>query len=348
MGESSKQAGSGKIGRKGIGFKSVFQITDCPLVVSPPFSFCFDTAARGIFGYIVPSFVEQPERHVPPRHHALLRRVRRRDEDGAHADDDDDPSGGGGGGGGGTLLVCPLAARVRGAELLRDFGFDGLSLAFLKNLQKITLVSSSTAATPSADEGASGGAAGSRTAAAAAAPPPTTTHEYRVERELVFEHGADDAAVGGFGGAMLKGVSVISHQLSHCTIVERVQHVGGAPAETRRLYRLHKYTIRQFRASGAAAAAASSSAAPLGATTTISLAFPVGDDLAPQRSASGELVFAYLPVTSAGFGFALHADFELVVRRTRGSHPCASSARASRPRANVLEPHGRRRRAGRT
>ena len=29
VGESSKQAGSGKIGRKGIGFKSTFQITDC-------------------------------------------------------------------------------------------------------------------------------------------------------------------------------------------------------------------------------------------------------------------------------------------------------------------------------
>ena len=37
VGESSKHAGSGKIGRKGIGFKSVFQVTDKPLVLSPPF-----------------------------------------------------------------------------------------------------------------------------------------------------------------------------------------------------------------------------------------------------------------------------------------------------------------------
>ena len=83
VGESSKQAGSGKIGRKGIGFKSTFQITDCPLIVSPPFSFCFDTAARGIFGYIVPSWVEQPEQHVPSRHQLVTppnppRRRRRR------------------------------------------------------------------------------------------------------------------------------------------------------------------------------------------------------------------------------------------------------------------------------
>ena len=123
VGESSKQAGSGKIGRKGIGFKSTFQITDCPLIVSPPFSFKFDTAARGIFGYIVPSWVEQPEQHVPSRHHSLLRRTRPDD------------------GGGGTLLVCPFASRVRGTDLLRDFEFDGLSLAFLKNLEKISFVS---------------------------------------------------------------------------------------------------------------------------------------------------------------------------------------------------------------
>ena len=32
VGESSKVAGSGKIGRKGIGFKSVFQISDRPVV----------------------------------------------------------------------------------------------------------------------------------------------------------------------------------------------------------------------------------------------------------------------------------------------------------------------------
>ena len=50
VGESSKLAGSGKIGRKGIGFKAVFQITDKPLIVSPPFRFCFDTPARGTFG----------------------------------------------------------------------------------------------------------------------------------------------------------------------------------------------------------------------------------------------------------------------------------------------------------
>ena len=98
---------------------------------------------------------------MPRRHHALLRSLLApRDAATRHADPADHAHQNGGspaisgrddgspaisgrddgspaisGGGGGTLLVCPLAARVRGADLLRDFGFDGLALAFLKNLQ---------------------------------------------------------------------------------------------------------------------------------------------------------------------------------------------------------------------
>ena len=112
---------------------------------------------------------------------------------------------------------------------------------------------------------------------------------------------------------MLKGIHIVAHELSNCTIVERVEQSGGGSTETRRHYRLHRYTIRQFRPTGAVAS--SSSSAPPDKTTTISLAFPVSDALAPQRSASGRLVFAYLPVTAVGLGFALHADFELVASR---------------------------------
>ena len=55
VGASSKAVGSGKIGRKGIGFKSVFQVSDRPAVLSPPFQFRFDTAAHGVFGLRYPS-----------------------------------------------------------------------------------------------------------------------------------------------------------------------------------------------------------------------------------------------------------------------------------------------------
>ena len=99
------------------------------------------------------------------------------------------------------------------------------------------------------------------------------------------------------------------HQLSQCTIIETRAGSNTAATETRRHYRLHSYTILKYKP----AAAAAGTAGP--ATTTLSLAFPVDDDSKPTRSPEGELVFAYLPVTAAGFGFAIHADFELVASR---------------------------------
>jgi hypothetical protein len=309
VGESSKLAGSGKIGRKGIGFKSVFQITDAPVVVSPPFQFRFDTAARGVFGFIVPSWIERPDEHVPPRHRDLLRRVC-----------PTAAAGGGVAGGAGTLLVCPFAARVDGAELMRDLSFDGLSLAFLKNLQQITFVASSAAAPP--PDG--GDAASTKQHACGGG---GLRERHRVERAPLSEALLSDAAGGdggGFGDAILKGISVVSHRLSQISI-ERVEGTagGGGGAVSRRHYRLHTYTIHKRLAGGggatsAAAAPSAPTAASAGAaapTTVLSLAFPVSDGLAPRRSADGEQVFAYLPVTSAGLPFALHADFELVASR---------------------------------
>ena len=337
VGESSKLAGSGKIGRKGIGFKSVFQISDQPVVLSPPFQFCFDTLERGIFGYIVPSWVDDPEEHVPARHRTLLRRLLGQE---AGQEDRSSPVSNLGGSilrrllgsngrasptvaATGTLLVCPLAARVKGLDLMRDVNFDGLALAFLKNLEKISFASSSSARAEldGGDEAASRSVATvatttatTTTASATTAAAVSTTHEYRVERTSVFERGGDDEpTAGSFGGAVLKGISVVSHRLSQCTIIERVENAAGASTETRRHFRQHTYAIHQFNKS--AASSSSSSTTATTATTTISLAFPVNDDLSPQRSTDGELIFAYLPVTAAGFGFAIHADFELVASR---------------------------------
>ena len=305
----------------------------------------------------MPSWVDQPEQLVPRRYHALLRQLTGGGDGGGGTGGDD-----GGGGGAtpttttasGTLLVCPLAARVRGADILRDFAFDGLSLAFLKNLQQLTLVSApslgsgSGSGYSSADgaNGDDGGGASSATTATTA-----TTREYRIESNVVFERsrgdeggggGGDDA--GGFGGAMLRGVSVVSHQLSHVTIVERSSASSNAQhgvVEVRRQYRLHKYKLHQYRSGGGVAPPPPATIISEGATpkppgaalvppptTTITLAFPVGDDGSPQRSSGGEqLVFAYLPVTAAGFSFAMHADFELVAsRQVSHSEPQALSS----------------------
>ena len=48
-----------RIGRKGIGFKSVFMVTECPHICSGGFCWRFDTAAHGLFGYIVPEWVDR-------------------------------------------------------------------------------------------------------------------------------------------------------------------------------------------------------------------------------------------------------------------------------------------------
>jgi hypothetical protein len=288
VGESSKAAGSGKIGRKGIGFKSVFQICDQPVVLSPPFQFCFDTVKHEVFGYIVPSWVDHPAEHVPARHREHLAHI----FPGTVAAPS--PTG--------TLLVCPMASHVRGLDLMRDLSFDGLSLAFLKNLEKISFVSSVTRG--SAREGLP--------AAPAAATDATDGSRreliYRVERAEQDVEGMQSVADG-----VLKGVSVVSHQLTQCTIIQR-----DNGTESRRYYRLHSYKILKYKAGSLTtdgAASMSGGAAQKPATTTISLAFPVDDALAPMRSTDGELIFAYLPVTAAGFGFAINADFELVASR---------------------------------
>lgn len=273
VGESSKSAGSGKIGRKGIGFKSVFQITDRPVVLSPPFQFSFDTSKHGVFGYIVPSWVEDPPQDVPLRNHTLLHRLYPSQPGGAVPTT-------------GTLLVCPKAARVRNLDLMRDLNFDGLSLAFLKNLEKITFVSSMP--TPSSQAAAS----------AAVAPAPAselTSREHRVERTLVFEHGGPDQEEVGLCSSVLQSMVVLSHRLFQCTIVEKAQAPKGVKTEERKHYRLHHYTVQKYRASADSAQGKGNPSAAA-ATTTISLAFPVTEDLSPLRSTDGELVFAYLYV----------------------------------------------------
>lgn len=287
VGESSKAAGSGKIGRKGIGFKSVFQICDRPVVLSPPFQFCFDTIRHEVFGYIVPSWVENPQDHVPAQHSELLERIF--------------PGGSSTYSATGTLLVCPIAQRVQGLDLMRDLSFDGLSLAFLKNLEQVSFVSSVSRGQSRHAESLP---AGSDDAA-------SNRREVVYTLERTVQDLTDDITVLASG--VLKGVSVVSHSLSQVAIIERRDMTV-----TRRRYRLHSYTILKYKSDSAKTdtviGSVPLSAGKLPATTTISLAFPVDDKLAPLRT-DGELVFAYLPVTAAGFGFAINADFELVASR---------------------------------
>lgn len=54
LGASTKLSSSNSIGRKGIGFKSVFMVSDRPQILSGNWSFKFDTQKYGAFG-LVPS-----------------------------------------------------------------------------------------------------------------------------------------------------------------------------------------------------------------------------------------------------------------------------------------------------
>ena len=124
VGESSKQAGSGKIGRKGIGF----DLPDHRLRDRRHRSALLLTRRRAA------SLATSCRRGSSSRSSTCRRATTRCSSELARDD-----------GGGGTLLVCAFASRVRGTDLLRDFEFDGLSLAFLKNLEKISFVSHAAA-----------------------------------------------------------------------------------------------------------------------------------------------------------------------------------------------------------
>ena len=62
VGETTKQKAQGYIGEKGIGFKSVFLVTDSPHIFSNGYHFCLPEHDEETgFGYIVPQWVNPPE-----------------------------------------------------------------------------------------------------------------------------------------------------------------------------------------------------------------------------------------------------------------------------------------------
>eukprot|EP00931_Biecheleriopsis_adriatica_P026471 TRINITY_DN16118_c0_g2_i1.p1 TRINITY_DN16118_c0_g2~~TRINITY_DN16118_c0_g2_i1.p1 ORF type:complete len:2005 (-),score=466.60 TRINITY_DN16118_c0_g2_i1:46-6060(-) len=51
---STKPSQEGKIGKKGVGWKAVFAVSDRPTILSGNFRFCFDVRRRGRLGYVTP------------------------------------------------------------------------------------------------------------------------------------------------------------------------------------------------------------------------------------------------------------------------------------------------------
>lgn len=68
VGKTTKTKAQGYIGEKGIGFKSVFRITDCPRVFSKGFQFALPKHDPEVgLGYIVPQWVDHPPHWVTPQ-----------------------------------------------------------------------------------------------------------------------------------------------------------------------------------------------------------------------------------------------------------------------------------------
>ena len=59
VGRTTKKQTVGYIGQKGIGFKSVFKITDAPQIHSRGFHVCFDLVQHSALGYVLPTWVEE-------------------------------------------------------------------------------------------------------------------------------------------------------------------------------------------------------------------------------------------------------------------------------------------------
>ncbi|OLP83935.1 hypothetical protein AK812_SmicGene35251 [Symbiodinium microadriaticum] len=108
---SSKKGRQGVTGHKGIGWKSCFQVSDCPYMLSGAFALKFDIAGPlGQLGYVTPTWVREEELTSLP---AEVREGHQR---------------------GATVIYLPL--RIHSGELHKD---HRLCLLFLRRLQQIAL-----------------------------------------------------------------------------------------------------------------------------------------------------------------------------------------------------------------
>lgn len=65
VGKSTKQHKVGYIGQKGIGFKSVFKVTDAAEIHSKGFHISFDLVQHQALGYILPTWIGDNAQHAP-------------------------------------------------------------------------------------------------------------------------------------------------------------------------------------------------------------------------------------------------------------------------------------------
>ena len=75
VGTSTKKHKLGYIGQKGIGFKSVFKVTDVAEIHSNGFHISFDLLQHQALGYVLPTWVGPPTAGIPEARIPSLRRA---------------------------------------------------------------------------------------------------------------------------------------------------------------------------------------------------------------------------------------------------------------------------------
>jgi hypothetical protein len=126
VGRSTKARQAGYIGQKGIGFKSVFRVTDAPQIHSNGYSVAFDKARNGDLGYILPEWIGSE---------ALVCALQ---EKGSSANFEPllDPRMWA------TVIVLPIREAARGGIGAMLDSLSPTLLLFLKRLRRLTVVDS--------------------------------------------------------------------------------------------------------------------------------------------------------------------------------------------------------------
>jgi hypothetical protein len=288
VGASTKKTGEA-IGHKGIGFKSVFMVSNTPHVLSNDFAFRFDVDRHGLFGYVVPEWVPPPTLRAqltaalyPPGGPTLP-----------------PPAGLSGPEGGGTWLYLPLKPDTRvslpgasedrvggggggGDGVLPPLTVPAAAMLFLRRLKRCVVhdqrVQCST--TLSCQDDGDGCQNGDQKTAH-----PAGTRIVTITQ--VDEHLSQVDQSGGQDG---DSKAVVRSETTHTFVVYR-----------------EKLTVPKNLMEGRDGAD----------TSELVLAFPWPPLRAPQD------VYTFLPVCSAGLPFLLHAEFTLVASRGEVRSDCA-------------------------
>ncbi|KXZ53927.1 hypothetical protein GPECTOR_6g845 [Gonium pectorale] len=288
--KSTKKKKKGYIGKKGIGFKSVFQVSDAPEVHSNGFHVSFDSVAHGNLGMVLPSVVPPYSGAELPSQLGLVPAttcIRLPLRGGLR---------GGGGSGGAAAAVANLRKPL--SEV------DPRLLLFLKKLKRVAV----TDATGMEGEGEGEGAALLAGAAGGSPPPPTAVTvaagsglSVQVLKESLGG-GQVSLRFGPAGRLREQRWLIVSD--SFAPTVDRGDLSIAELGETEVSL---AFDLEAARASAEAAAAAS-----LGLDGDAEPMSAAGGR--PSRPARQE-VFAYLPTRDYGLRFVVNADFIVTTSR---------------------------------